>query len=69
VKFTPVGRTPVFESAAVGFPVVITLKLPTAPTAKVALVPLVIEGGTSTVTDAVAVTVAGVVAEFVTVKV
>jgi hypothetical protein len=39
------------------------------PTANVALLPLVMDGGTCTVTDAVEVTEAGTVAELVTVRV
>jgi hypothetical protein len=69
VKFTPVGRAPVLVSAAVGLPVLVTLNVPFDPTANVTVLALVIEGGTCTVTDVVAVTVEGVVAEFETVNV
>lgn len=68
-KFTPVGRAPVFVSPANGFPVVVTVNVPFVPTVNVALLALVIAGGTCTVTDVVAVTDAGVVAVFVTVSV
>lgn len=69
VKFTPVGSAPVLDNAATGLPEVVTVNVELAPTANVTLAPLVIDGGTWTVTDVVAVTVAGVVAVFVTVKV
>jgi hypothetical protein len=49
--------------------VVVTVNEPGAPTVNVALLALVIVGGTCTVTNAVAVTVAGVVAALVTVSV
>ena len=69
VKFTPVGNAPVLVRPAVGFPVVVTVKVPVDPTVNVALFPLVMEGGTCTVMDVVDVTDAGVVAVFVTVRV
>ena len=55
--------------AATGFPVVLTVKVPFEPTVNVALLAVVIAGGTSTVTVVIAVTVAGVVAALVTVNV
>jgi hypothetical protein len=65
----PGGREPVLLNTATGFPVVVTVKLPLEPTVKVALLALVIVGGTFTVTFVVAVTVAGVVAVLITVSV
>lgn len=69
-KVTLLGSAPaVFVTAGIGFPVVLTVKVPFEPTVNVALLTVVIVGGASTVTFAVAVTVAGVVAAFVTVSV
>jgi len=50
-------------------PVVLTVKLPFEPMVNVALLAVVMAGGTFTVTVVIAVTVAGVVAEFETVSV
>jgi hypothetical protein len=65
----PGGREPVLLNTATGFPVVVTVKVPAEPTVKVALMALVMEGGTFTLTFVVEVTVAGVVAALVTVSV
>lgn len=46
---TPDGSAPVSLSVGVGTPVVVTLNVPAAPTVNVALLPLVIAGGLSTV--------------------
>jgi hypothetical protein len=63
------GNAPTAFNEAVGFPVVTTVKLPGVPITKLVLPALVMAGGTSTVTVAVEVTVAGVVAVLVTVSV
>jgi hypothetical protein len=65
----PGGREPVKFNAATGLPVVLTVKVPFEPTMNVVLLALVNAGGAWTVTVVVAVTVAGVVAAFVTVSV
>ena len=65
----PGGREPVKFNAATGFPVVLTVNVPFDPTVKVVLLAEVKAGGAFTVTFVVAVTVAGVVAAFVTVRV
>jgi hypothetical protein len=44
VKVTPLGRLPVLLSAAVGDPVVVTVKDPVAPLVKLVLSALVIAG-------------------------
>ena len=49
VKLTPVGRVPISDRAAVGYPVVVTVNEPALPSLKVALSPDVIDGGPSTV--------------------
>jgi hypothetical protein len=65
----PGGREPVKFNAATGLPVVLTVNVPFEPTVNVVLLALVNAGGAWTVTVVVAVTVAGVVAAFVTVSV
>ncbi len=44
VKFTPLGNDPVLFKAAVGLPVVVTVKVPLVPAVKVTLFALVIAG-------------------------
>ncbi len=68
-KVTVPGSVPVPFKDGIGFPVVLTVNVPAEPTVNVALLAVVIVGGTSTVTVVVAVTVAGVVAALVTVSV
>jgi hypothetical protein len=63
------GSAPTAFNDGIGFPVVLTVKVPFEPTVNVVLLALVIAGGTWTVTVVVRVTVAGVVAVFVTVNV
>ena len=66
---TVFGSDPVSLSAGIGLPVAVTLNVPFAPTVNVVLLPLVIAGDEWTVTVVVAWTVAGVVAELMTVSV
>jgi hypothetical protein len=47
-KVTPLGNVPVSASVGVGDPVVVTVKLPAAPTVNVVLLALVIAGGACT---------------------
>jgi len=68
-KVTVPGNEPVAFKEGFGFPVVFTMNEPGVPTVNVVLFKVVIVGGTFTVTIAVAVTVAGVVAALVTVSV
>jgi hypothetical protein len=68
-KVTVLGNEPTSEREGVGFPVVVTVKLPFAFRIKVAMLALVIAGGAFTVTVVWAVTLAGVVAALVTVRV
>src|ERR1022692_3637779 len=49
VKVTPLGRLPDSDSAAVGVPVEVTVKVPDDPSVKVVLSPEVMAGGPSTV--------------------
>jgi hypothetical protein len=49
VKDTPLGREPDSDSAAVGFPVEVTVKLPASVAVNVALFPEVMAGAASTV--------------------
>ena len=46
MKVTPEGRAPDSLSVGVGEPVAVTVKLPAAPTGKVVLFALVMEGAT-----------------------
>ena len=48
-KVTPVGSGPISERAAVGLPVVVTVKVPGGPTVNVWLVAEVMAGAASTV--------------------
>ena len=43
-KVTPLGRAPVSDSVAVGWPWVVTVKVPALPVVKVALAPEVMDG-------------------------
>jgi hypothetical protein len=44
VKVTPVGKAPDIDKVGVGVPVVVTVKEPAAPTAKLAVIALVMLG-------------------------
>ena len=50
VKVTPLGRAPDSDTAGVGIPVEVTVKLPALPSVSVVLEPEVIEGATPMVT-------------------
>ena len=52
-KVTPEGSVPLSLSAAVGVPVVVTVKLPAVPVVKVVLVALVITGAWAAATVSV----------------
>ena len=69
VKLMVPGSVPVNDSVGFGFPVVVMVKLPATPTVNDVLLLLVMSGAEFTVTVAVDVTVAGVLAVFVTVSV
>ena len=45
LNVTPLGRVPLSLSVGVGTPVVVTVKVPAAPTVKVVLLALVMAGG------------------------
>jgi hypothetical protein len=49
VKLTPLGRAPDSDREAVGTPVEVTVKVPAVPSVNVVELPLVIDGGPSTV--------------------
>ena len=49
MKVTPLGRAPDSDSAAVGTPVEVTVKVPAMPSVKVVLSPEVMAGAASTV--------------------
>ena len=49
VKLTPLGSEPVSDSAGVGVPVVVTVKLPATPAVNVVVAPLVMAGAASMV--------------------